>query len=81
MNDRPKQVIPLSELLASVDTPEGRRRTLAYLDSLPYPHFRGVPGKRHLLKRIEEDGTVSFGRFVDRKWVEVKIRGKSDKPA
>jgi hypothetical protein len=57
---------PLSELLASVDSPEGRARVAAYLETLPFPHFRAV--ENGLLERIEADGSRTVGQFVRRKW-------------
>jgi ParD-like antitoxin of type II ParDE toxin-antitoxin system len=59
---------PLSECLASVDTGTGRRRTQAYLESRPYPHFEKAepPG---MLVKIDEDGTRTVGRFVNRRFV------------
>jgi len=60
---------PLSELVASIDTDEGRARAKAYLASLPFPHFEAYPGDRRTLVRIEEDGTRTVGRFVGREFV------------
>src|SRR5262245_12299033 len=62
-------VRPLSECLASVDSDDGRQRVRAYLDSRPYPHYEPVPDGRGLLVRIDEDGTRTVGRFVDREFV------------
>jgi hypothetical protein len=61
----------LAERIASVDSPEGRKRLEVYLESRPFPHFKegGRPG---LLLRIEEDGTETLGRFVDRMFVPVE---------
>ena len=58
----------LAERLASVDTPEGRARVEAYLETRPFPHYKegGEPG---LLLRIDEDGTKTLGRFVNRVFV------------
>jgi hypothetical protein len=58
----------LSELLESVDSPVGRARVAAYLETLPFPHFRAVEGKKGLLERIEADGSRTVGNFVRRKW-------------
>jgi hypothetical protein len=60
----------LSQRLASVDTPAGRARVEAYLETRPYPHFResGQPG---MLVRTDEDGTETTGRFVNRVFVPV----------
>jgi hypothetical protein len=60
---------PLSELVASIDTDEGRARAKAYLASLPFPHFEAYPGDKRTLVRIEEDGTRAVGRFMDREFV------------
>lgn len=59
---------PLSECLASVDTPEGRQRVADYLSSQPYPHYEPAPDAPGLLIRIEQDGTRTKGRFVDRRF-------------
>lgn len=58
----------LAERIASVDTPEGRARLEAYLGTRPFPHYKegGSPG---LLLRIEEDGTETLGRFVNRVFI------------
>lgn len=57
-------VKPLSECLAIVDTPEGRRRLAEYLESQPFPHYEAAPDSPGMLYRIEEDGTRTLGRFV-----------------
>jgi len=59
----------LSEILASVDTPAGRARVTAYLESQPFPHFEQYPGAANLLVRIDEDGTRTVGRFLNREFV------------
>ncbi|HXG56893.1 MAG TPA: hypothetical protein VNJ03_16060 [Vicinamibacterales bacterium] len=59
---------PLSACLASVDSPEGRKRVADYLDSRPFPHYEPDPGRPGLLIRIESDGTRTVGRFVDRRF-------------
>ena len=58
----------LSACLEAVDTPAGRARVAAYLQSQPYPHYRAYPGASGLLERIEEDGTRTLGRFVNREF-------------
>jgi hypothetical protein len=63
--------VSISECIESVGTPEGHARLKAFLESEPFPHFEGYPGDRTLLVRIEEDGTRTVGRFVNRKWVPV----------
>ena len=60
---------PLSELVASIGTPEGDARLKAYLESEPFPHFEAHPTRKGVLIRNEADGTRSVGRFVDRVFV------------
>lgn len=60
--------IPLSQCIASINTPEGRKRLSDYLEATPFPHFEPVPGNTALLVRIDADGTRTIGRFVDRKF-------------
>jgi hypothetical protein len=59
---------PLSECLESVDTDEGRLRTAAHLAALPYPHFEADPDRPGHVVRIDEDGTRTSGRFVNREF-------------
>jgi len=58
----------LGDSIRSVDSEAGRRRTDAYLAARPYPHFEPAdrPG---LLVKIDEDGTRTVGRFVNRAFV------------
>lgn len=65
---------PLSEMLESVDTPAGRKRVAAFLESQPFPHYRPHPDRPGLLERIEEDGTRTAGRFVNREFRAVPTR-------
>ncbi len=62
------EVKPLSGLLRSVDTPEGRRRVAAYLGDRPFPRYEPVPGKKGLLVRIDKSGRRTVGRFVGRQF-------------
>ena len=64
--------VPLSESLAAVDSPIGRRRVAEHLESLPFPHYEAAPGQPGLLVRIEEDGTRTVGRFVGRMFQAVR---------
>jgi hypothetical protein len=64
-------VQPLSDCLASVDGPEGRRRVVEYLETLPFPHYEPAPDQPGLLVRIDEDGTRTVGRFIDRRFQAV----------
>lgn len=68
---RAKSAKPLSALLESVDSPEGRRRVADHLKSLPFPHYEPAPGRAGLLVRTEADGTRAVGRFVNRRFTPV----------
>jgi hypothetical protein len=68
---------PLSECLESVDSPEGRRRVADFLKSRPFPHYEAAPERPELLIRIEEDGTRTLGRFVNRRFVPTAENGDS----
>ncbi len=65
---------PLSACLDSVDSEEGRERTARVLQSLPFPHYEAAPDAPGLLVRIEADGKRSVGRFVNRKFEQVKTK-------
>jgi hypothetical protein len=62
---RTSAVRSLYDALTSVETPEGRKRIAEVLARQPFPHYRqaGEPG---LLVRVDEDGTETVGRFVNR---------------
>lgn len=59
---------PLSELLSSVDSNEGRRRVADFLNSQPYPHYESAPDQPGYLVRIEDSGKRTIGKFVNRKF-------------
>jgi ParD-like antitoxin of type II bacterial toxin-antitoxin system len=63
--------VPLSELLASVDSAAGRRRVVEYLESGPSPRYQPAPGSPGLVVRIDVDGTRTLGRFVGREFQAV----------
>ncbi len=60
--------VPLSKLLATVDTAEGRQRVANYLASQPYPHYEQAPDRPDLLVRIEENGERCVGFFKNGKF-------------
>jgi len=66
---------PLAECLASVDSPEGRRRVAEHLQTLPFPHYEpaATPG---MLVRISEDGKRTTGRFANRQFQVLKVAKK-----
>ena len=68
---------PLSDCLEAVDSPTGNRRVADYLKSRPFPHYEAVPGRPGLLSRIEENGTRTVGRFVNRKFEPHAEKGDS----
>lgn len=59
---------PLSECLASVDTPQGRQRLENYLETLSFPHYEAAPKTPGFLVRIEKSGRRTVGRFINRKF-------------
>ena len=72
---------PLSELVASVETAEGRARTRAYLESRPYPHYRQFPGQVRTYIRTDADGKETVGRFVNRVFVAADSQRAAALPA
>ena len=64
---------PLSALIESVDSSSGRQRVADYLQAQPYPHYAPCAGKPGFLVRIDEDGTRTPGRFVNRQFQAVKL--------
>jgi ParD-like antitoxin of type II ParDE toxin-antitoxin system len=70
----------LSEAIASVDTPAGRKRVEEVLAGRPYPHFKQYSGQPGLLIRIDEDGTRTIGRFVDRAFTAVEVSASQKNP-
>lgn len=62
----------LSQCLADVDTPKGRRRVHESWRTGSYPQFEPVPETPKLLVKIDEDGTRTIGHFVNRKFVAVR---------
>lgn len=69
---RSGSVKPLSQCLSDVDSPEGRRRVVEYLQSQPFPHYEAASEGGGLLVRIGEDGTRTLGRFVGREFRPVE---------
>ena len=65
---RAGKIRPLSACLDSVDSEEGRRRVMEHLRDRPFPHFEPASGKAGFLVRIDEDGTRTVGRFVNRQF-------------
>lgn len=61
----------LSELVDSVEGPEGKARLRAYLDARPFPHFEAHPTRKGLLVRIDAAGKKTVGRFKNRQFVTI----------
>ena len=64
---------PLSEAIAGADSDAGRQRVKDYLQSQPFPHYVPVAGRPGVLRRIEEDGTETIGRFVNRAFEPLQL--------
>lgn len=73
---RSASVRPLSECVASVDSPEGKERVAAWLENQPFPHYQAHPDKPGFLIRIEEDGTRTTGRFIQRRFVPAEASAR-----
>jgi len=59
---------PLSSVLASVEKPAGHKRLAVYLEEQPFPHYKPCADRPGWLERIDDDGTRTVGRFVNRKF-------------
>jgi ParD-like antitoxin of type II bacterial toxin-antitoxin system len=59
----------ISDALAIVDTPAGRKRVEEVIAGRPYPHFKQCPDRPGMLIRIQEDGAEAIGRFINRIFV------------
>jgi hypothetical protein len=64
----------LAEIIESVDTDLGRDRVSTYLQTRPFPHFEACPTEPGMLVKIEQDGTRTRGRFINRVFVETRCR-------
>ena len=63
---------PLSSCLETVDSADGQRRLEGWLQAQPFPHYETNPKMAGLLVRIDEHGTRSIGRFVNRQFTPVR---------
>jgi len=68
------EAVPLSACLTAVDSPGGRERVQAHLASRPFPHFEPAADRPGLLVRIDEDGTRTIGRFVNRQFRPIELQ-------
>jgi len=59
---------PLSASLESVDSEAGRERLALHLAGRPYPHFEPSEGGGGLIVKVDEDGSRTLGRFVNRQF-------------
>lgn len=64
----PAEAARLSECLRSADSETGRQRVLAYLRTLPFPHYEPALKTPGMMIRIEADGTRTPGKFVNREF-------------
>ena len=74
---RQRTAKPLSECLESVDTPAGREKVKAFLQSQPFPHYEPHPSAPGFLVRTDERGRRTTGRFINRKFQIVKPKLKA----
>ena len=65
---------PISELLTSVDSPEGGERLGDYLHSQPFPRYEAHPSQPGLLVRIDAHGRKTVGRFVNRQFEPARVK-------
>jgi hypothetical protein len=68
------EAVPLSACLGDIDTAAGRDRVNAFLATRPYPHFEPAPDRPGYIVKIDEDGTRTVGRFVNRQFKPVRRR-------
>lgn len=65
------EAVSLSKLLdltSPTERAELEKRLQAHLESKPFPHYEPAPDAPGLLVKIEEDGTRTLGRFVNREF-------------
>jgi hypothetical protein len=63
----------VSSCLKSADSEEGRQRVSDFLESQSYPQYQPSPTNPRLLVRISASGKRTVGRFVNRKFVAVRV--------
>jgi hypothetical protein len=62
---------PLSRIVQSVDSREGRQRVARLIKSRPYPHYEQADSPGQLV-RIDSNGKRTAGRFVNREFKAIK---------
>jgi hypothetical protein len=62
----------LAESIQCVDTDVGRDRVRTYLESRPFPHFEPCEDESGMLIKIDQDGTRTRGRFINRVFVAAR---------
>jgi hypothetical protein len=67
---------PMSDLIASVDSPAGQQRVADYLSQQPFPHYEPAPNQPGHLIRTEANGKQTIGRFVNREFQAVEAKPK-----
>jgi hypothetical protein len=58
-----RATLPLSEIVATINSPSGRERLNSYLNSRPFPRFSAHPELARTFVREDADGTRTVGRF------------------
>ena len=59
-----KAAVPLSEVLATIHQPAGRKQLDAYLNTRPFPRFSAHPELADTFILEDADGRRTIGRFV-----------------
>jgi hypothetical protein len=72
-----RATLSLSEIVATINAPEGRARLQAYLDSRPFPRFSAHPELAKTMIREDADGSRVVGRFRDGAFepIETAVQG------
>ena len=63
-----RAAIPVSTIVSTINTPEGRHRLQTHLDSRPFPRFIPHPTLADTFIREAADGTRTMGRFQQGKF-------------
>ncbi|TWT34738.1 hypothetical protein Enr8_21520 [Blastopirellula retiformator] len=58
----------LYDAISEVDSAKGKDRARDYLQRRPFPHFEAAVGQPGLVYKVDEDGTRTLGRFVNRQF-------------
>lgn len=68
-----RATLPLSEIVRTINAPEGRARLDAYLRSRPFPRYFAHPVLAQTMIREDADGSRTVGRFNGRVFEPVAV--------